>query len=90
MQEEIFVGEEAFIINRDTPEISGAAKQYGRAIPEYPALLLYREDSVGNPCCIINYELARYKILHQLPLAETESIREIAAFGAEQYPALMD
>lgn len=86
MQEEVFVGAEAFIINRDTPEISGVAKQYGQAIPEYPALLLYREDSVGNPCCIINYELTRYKILHQLPLAEAESIREIAAFGAEQYP----
>ena len=85
-QEEIPLGMEAFIVLRNASEISDAAKEYGREISRYPSLLLYAEDDTGNPRYIINYELFRYKILHQLPLPESGSIREISAFGAELYP----
>lgn len=85
-QEETQMGIEAFIVLRDASDISDMAKQYGQAISEYPSLLLYREDDTGNPRYIIRYELFRYRILHKLPLSETESIREVAVFGAELYP----
>ena len=77
---------EAFIVLSSAGEISAAAKQYGKADPAHPGLLVYLEDGTGNPRYIIGYELFRYKILHHLPLPEGENIRSIAAAGAEMYP----
>lgn len=77
---------EAFIVLSNTGEISTAAKRYGKADPDYPDLLVYSEDETGNTRYIVGYELFRYKILHHLPLPEGETIRGIAAAGAEMYP----
>lgn len=77
---------EAFIVLRNAGEISTAAKQYGKTDPGYPNLLVYSEDETGNTRYIVGYELFRYKILHHLPLPEGETIRSIAAAGAEMYP----
>ena len=85
-REEILLGEEAFIVLRNASGISDAAKKYGQEVSAHPNLLLYAENNTDNPRYIISYELLRYKILHRIPLLETESIREIAAFGAELYP----
>lgn len=80
------VAEEAFIVLRNAPEIPAAAKRYGRSAPNHPEFLVYSEDETGNPRYIISYELFRYKILHHLPLPENETIRSLAAIGAEMYP----
>lgn len=77
---------EAFIVLRSAGEISTAAKQYGRVDPDYPDLLVYQESETGNTRYIVGYELFRYQILHHLPLPEGETIRGIAAAGAEMYP----
>lgn len=77
---------EAFIVLSNAGEISAAAKRYGKADPDYPDLLVYSEDETGNTRYIVGYELFRYKILHHLPLPEGETIRGIAAAGAEMYP----
>lgn len=77
---------EGFIVLRSAIEISAIAKGYGRYSPDYPEFLIYTEDSTGNSRYIIGYELFRYKILHHLPLPENESIRSLAAIGAEMYP----
>ncbi len=77
---------EAFIVLRNAGEISTEAKQYGKVDPDYPDLLVYRESETGNTRYIVGYELFRYKILHHLPLPEGETIRSIAAAGAEIYP----
>lgn len=77
---------EGFIVLRSAVDISDMAKRYGKSNPDYPELLIYTEDSTGNSRYIIGYELFRYRILHQLALPEGESIRSIAAIGAEMYP----
>lgn len=77
---------EAFIVLSNAGDISASAKQYGKADPDHPGLLVYLEDETGNTRYIIGYELFRYQILHHLPLPEDESIRSIAAAGAELYP----
>lgn len=77
---------EAFIVLRDAEEISAAAKQYGKTDPDCPDFLVYMEDGAGNTRYIIGYELFRYRILHGLPLSEGDTIRSIAATGAEMYP----
>lgn len=77
---------EAFIVLNNAEEISAAAKRYGKTDPDHPDLLVYSENETGNTRYIIGYELFRYKILHHLPLPEGETIRGIAAAGAEMYP----
>ena len=85
-QPETGVASEAFLVHRGTAEISDIAKGYGKPASDCPELLVYTEDCSRNPRYIIGYELFRYKILHRLPLPEGESIRSLAAVGAEQYP----
>lgn len=77
---------EAFIVLSNAGEISAAAKRYGKTDPDHPDLLVYSENETGNTRYIVGYELFRYKILHHLPLPEGETIRGIAAVGAELYP----
>ena len=77
---------EAYIVRKNATEISASAKHYGKTDPDNPELLVYSEDTYGNTTYIISYELFRYKILHQLPLPENESIRSLAAIGSEIHP----
>lgn len=77
---------EAFIVLNNAEEISAAAKRYGKTDPDHPDLLIYSENETGNTRYIVGYELFHYKILHHLPLPEGETIRGIAAAGAEMYP----
>lgn len=77
---------EAYIVLKNTAEISDVAKRYGKAVPDYPEFLVYSEGEDGNARYIISYELSRYRITHQLPLPEDEIIRTTAAIGAEMYP----
>ena len=83
---EMGLGVEAFIVLQDAADISETAKQYGKADPDHPGFLVYSEDETGNTQYIIYYELARYKILHHLPIPEGEDLQSIAAFGREMYP----
>ena len=78
---EMGLGVEAFIVLQDAADISETAKQYGKADPDHPGFLVYSEDETGNTQYIIYYELARYKILHHLPIPEGEDLQSIAALG---------
>ena len=80
------VAVEAFIVLKNAVEISAAAKQYGKTDPDHSDCLVYMEDGDGNTRYIIGYELFRYRILHGLPLPEGDTIRSIAATGAEMFP----
>ena len=80
------VAVEAFIVLKNAVEISAAAKQYGKTDPDHSDFLVYMEDGDGNTRYIIGYELFRYRILHGLPLPEGDTIRSIAATGAEMFP----
>lgn len=77
---------EAYVVLESSTELSTLAKKFGTAAPGHPGLLVYKEDESGNTRYIVGYELLRYKILHQLPLPETDNIRSTASVGAELYP----
>jgi len=78
---------EAYVVLKTAIEISETAKKYGKVPPGYSEFLVYMEDNTGrNSRYIIDYELIRYKILHQPPLPEHENIRSTASIGAEMYP----
>ena len=77
---------EAYIVLKNVTGLSDMAKKFGKPVPGYLGLLVYLEDDVGNTRYIVGYELFRYRILHRLPLPETDNIRSIAAIGAELYP----
>ena len=83
---ETAIGMEAYVVQKSATDISSAAKEYGKAVPDYPELLVYSEDETGNTMYIIGYELFRYKTLNHFPLSEDDTIRSIAAVGAEMYP----
>ena len=76
---------EAYIVLRSTANISRTAKGFGLTDPDYPELLVYMEGGGENLRYIIDYELSRYRLLHQIPLPEGEIIRTTAAIGAEMY-----
>lgn len=70
---------EAFIVLSNAEEISTAAKQYGKADPDYPGLLVYLGDETGNTEYIVGYELFRYQILHHLKYDDlSNGARELA------------
>jgi len=77
---------DAFLVLKTAADISESAKKYGQPVADEPGLLIYTESGEKNPRYIIGYELFRYKILHKLPLPEDDTIRGIAACGAEMYP----
>lgn len=77
---------EAYIVLRSAADISKIAKKYGLTDPSHPELLVYVEGDGKNLRYIIDYELSRYRVLHQIPLPEGEIVRTTAAIGAEMYP----
>lgn len=77
---------EAYIVLGSAADISKAAKGYGLTNPGYPELLVYVEGDGKNLRYIIDYELSRYRVLHQILLPEGEIVRTTAAIGAEMYP----
>ena len=85
-REELIVDIVAFIVFSDTPVISDTAKKYGVFDPDYPELLVYKETSTGNTCYMIEYELFRYKTMHNIPVSQEDSICSIVAYGRELYP----
>lgn len=85
-QSETGLAIEAYIVLKNVTGLSDIAKKFGKPAPGYPCLLVYLEDEVGDTKYIIDYELFRHRILHRLPLPETDNIRSIAAIGAELYP----
>lgn len=85
-EREFGLAKEAFLVLKSATGISALAKEYGTSAPDDPELLVYMQNSTGNPRYIIGYELFRYKIRNRLPLPEEETIRSLAAIGAEMYP----
>jgi len=78
------VGDDAYLVLRDTSNISASAKNYGDAVPGYPELLIFTYRDGIETHYIIDYEVALYQILHGE--TEHEDLREIASYGAEVFP----
>lgn len=77
---------EYYIIAADTPVIPQKAKKYGQPIPGCPKILLYSMQEERSGYKIIDYEIAKYRTEHGIPLSDGETLREIKAFHREHHP----
>jgi len=84
--EQSLFAREYYIVEADAPAIPQNAKKYGQPISGCPGLLLYsiQEERGGHK--IIEYEIARYKTEHGIPLPHGETLREIKVFNMEYHP----
>ena len=77
---------EFYIVEDNAACISDAAKLHGAYLENHPDLLLYRRDDPEGGRGIINYEIARYRKKHGLPLPEGETLLMAAVFAMETNP----
>lgn len=84
--EDPFFAREYYVIAADTPVIPQKAKKYGRPLPGCPEILLYSMDEERGGYKIIEYEIARYRTEHGIPLPHGETLHEIEAFHRELHP----
>lgn len=78
--------QEYYIVAADTPVIPQQAKKYGRALPGHPELLLYSMDEARGGYKIIEYEIAKYRTEHGLPLPNGDTLHGIEIFNMEYHP----
>lgn len=69
----------------DNAPISKEARGYGQPLENGQGLLFSLEQE-GSGAKIIEYEIYRYLVAHQLPLPEGESLHACAVYAAEDYP----
>lgn len=84
--EDPYFAREYYVIAADTPVIPQKAKKYGRSLPGCPEILLYSMDEERGGYKIIEYEIARYRTEHGIPLPDGETLHEIKAFHRELHP----
>ena len=69
----------------DNAPISKEARGYGIPLDNGQCLVFSLEQE-GSGAKIIEYEIFRYRIAHNLPLPEGETLHGCAVYAAEQYP----
>lgn len=77
---------EYYIIDKTTETISHEAKAYGQPIEGHPDLLIYPVGESDSGDKIVEYEIYRYRVSHQLPIPKGTSLHGCAVYGAEVYP----
>lgn len=77
---------EYYAVAADTPFIPRKAKKYGQPIPGCPKILLYSMQEERGGYKIIEYEIARYRTEHKIPLPNGETLHEIKVFAMEFHP----
>ena len=80
------VGVEFYIVERDTPCISEAAKAHGLFLPNHPDLLAYRLDETERGKSIVEYEAARYYRKSGVTEPDESSVLVAAVYGMENNP----
>ena len=76
---------EGYYLVLDDAPISQEARRYGSPLQngQGVAFCLNQEGSGGK---VVEYEILKYKVVHNLPLPEGETLHEFAIYAAEQYP----
>ena len=77
---------EYYIVERDAPCISKAAKAYGMFLPNHPELLVYRADDPEHGRNALLYEVAMYRQKNGLPPRDGVPVLDTAVFGMENNP----
>lgn len=77
---------EYYIAEAASEVISAQAKAYGTPLPQHPELLSYPLGISGSGSRVLLYEAQLYRVQHQLPLPEGESLQETAVYGREENP----
>ena len=77
---------EYYIVERDAPCISKAAKAYGMFLPNHPELLVYRADDPEHGRNALLYEVAMYRQKNGLPPRDDVPVLDTAVFGMENNP----
>lgn len=80
------LGIDYYIVAKNSPVISAAAKEYGKEVPNHPELLSYRFEDEHSGRFVVEYEAYRYMLRNHMPLPEGDTLRETAMFGAESNP----
>lgn len=75
-----------YLVSADADMISDAARTYGAPIGGCPGWLYYDMDILDGGKFIIQYEVLRYQLLHQLPISDDSSLQTISVFGPEYHP----
>lgn len=76
----------AYLMYRDCPHLSDAAKRYGKSVPNHQGLLMFIDERTSIPSHVVDYEVLRYKLRKGIPLTDRDDPRTVAACGAELYP----
>ena len=69
----------------DSAPVSNEARGYGTPLENGQGLVFSLEQE-GSGAKIIEYEIYRYRVAHNLPLPEGESLHGCAVYAAESYP----
>ena len=81
-----FIAGEYYIVEHDTLCISDAAKLHGTYLANHPDLLLYDLLDPEGGKGIIQYEIARYRKQHGLPLSDDNPLLATAVYAMETNP----
>jgi len=79
------VGGEWYIVRRDSPAISSEAKEYGKPAKNNVSLLSYALNESTSGWRIIQYEILKYRVKHQLQV-KSNALHDAAVFQAEVHP----
>lgn len=85
-EEDSYFAREYYLVAAGTPVIPQKAKKYGQPIEGWPGALLYSMQDERSGYKIIEYEIAKYRVGHGLPLPDRETLHEIKIYNMEYHP----
>ena len=77
---------EYYIAEKDCPELSKEAKEYGKPLDHNPEYICFVADTPEYGRMVIEYEVNRYLKKHGLPTMEGDRLLTIADYGREHEP----
>lgn len=77
---------EYYIVEKNSPVISGEAKRYGKPFSDRPDLLMYVMDDVADGKAIIEYEIKKYHTVNEIHKPGDESLKDFTPYAAELNP----
>ena len=82
----LFAGE-FYIVEAGKSCLSDAVITLGLPLPHHPELLFYPMDAENGGHMAVQYESLRYRLTHDLPVDESDSLHTVSVFGMEVCPA---
>ena len=77
---------EYYIVERSSPSISAAAKEYGLPLPHHMDLLAYHLEHLQGGRSVVAYEIARWCVRNGKPTPDGETLLTTAAYAMEHNP----